>query len=136
MKLIFLLIVAALLVGAFVSGSESDRFTQKGYLKTAANDRIFTLTMADEATFEDFAEYAAQSAYTPGQMTAVYGYAGLDAQLPVDHVTSASTIFAANRIIGDGAFDRPTFVYMRGRNDAVDLVNCRETPEHSLCFTQ
>ena len=135
---IIVILVALIVIGATFGGSggsdlSASPATQGGYFKSPANDRIFTFTYKSSATPSQLRARADSVAYTQGQMTAVYFYPS-DATMPRDGITTAKSLFDANRVLYELAgMSKWSYAYMRDRKGDARFVDCRAAPDSDLC---
>lgn len=116
-------VVVGLLVASQVT--QADELRQRGYFKSANNDRVFTVEISPDVMSEAAQAHGARLPYTPGQMTTAYYYVS-GSTIPVDGVTRAKNLLEVNRVLYDVPGLSPwAFTYQRSRNGEAVFVDCR-----------
>lgn len=121
-----------LMLGGVASCAAEPGFQVKGYFKSDANDRIFSVVLPPEFTPEQVQEFARDRPYTAGQMTAVYFYDAGASAVPADGLTQARSVPHANAVLDLAGLSAWRFVYMRWRNGEAEFVDCTRQG-HDLC---
>ena len=108
-------------------------FKQKGYLKDAAKNRVFTVLMMRDVSKSEVLYFASRKPNTVGQLTAVYFYEP-GSIMPVDGITFAKTVFEANSILYDTeGLSAWRYVFMKYLNGNEVLVDCVADSDNDLC---
>lgn len=136
--LIMIGVVVFIIIGFFSSNDSSNEsfrepFNQRGYFKSTANDRVFTVEMQHIVLPNEAHRYAIRRPYTAGQMTAVYFYLP-GSNLPVDGITKARSLINSNRVLYDvSGLPKWRFAFLKGRNGVEIFVDCEADPRNELC---
>lgn len=108
-------------------------FTDAGYLKDNAKNRLFTVRMHAKTTAEKAIEYANNKPHTPGRITAVYFYPPKSI-VPADGVTFARSLIRANAVIYDTVgLSAWRYSYVKHRNGSSSFVDCEADRTNALC---
>ena len=131
----FLVLLLSVTVAACSDGSSSDQenFTEVGYLKDNAKNRILTISYKLGTSEDEIRAHAEGLMYTSGQMMAAYFYPE-ESIIPADGVTLAGSVSEANDVLYETpGLSKWRYAYMRYFDGTSEFVDCEQDPDNDLC---
>jgi hypothetical protein len=130
---IVVIFVVSVLCFVILLTSNQDNFTQVGFFKDNANNRIFTISYKVGSSEGKIKTYAEGLMNTSGQMTAAYFFPE-GSIIPADGLTLASSVFEANDVLYEAPnVGKWRYAYMKYLDGTSEFVDCEQVPDSVLC---